>query len=73
MVFPFLDMVPDKQVLQPGDLLLSEARIVNAAIVNAAIMDGKPLSAFIADNGGHVVIGSGLRDFPKPFCSTGFQ
>ncbi len=72
MVFPFLNMVPDKPVLQPGDLLLSELRIVNAAIVNAAIMDGKPLSAFIADNGRHIAIGSGLRDFPKPSCSAGF-
>lgn len=62
-MFPFLNMVPDKPVLQPGDLLLRELRIVNAAIVKAAVVDGKPLSAFIADNGGHVFFGSGRRDF----------
>jgi hypothetical protein len=72
MMFPFLNMVPDKPVLQPGDLLLNEACIVNAAMVNAAIMDGKPLSACITDNGLRLTIGS-LRDFAQPFCSAGFH
>ena len=60
-MFPFLNVVPDKLVLQPGDLLLSQPWIVNAIIV-----DGKPLSAFAADNGLHG-IGIGLCH-PQPSC-----
>jgi hypothetical protein len=40
-MFPFLNVIPDKLVLQPCELLLSELWIVNAVIV-----DGEPLSAF---------------------------
>lgn len=67
MMFPFLNMVPDKLVFQPGDLLLSKLRIVSAFI-----MDGEPLSAFAADTGFHVAIESGLRHFPQPFCNARF-
>src|SRR5436305_11815298 len=66
MVFPFLNMVPDKLVLQPGGLLLSKLRVANALI-----LEGKPLSAFVADNGLHVAIGRGLRHIPQPSCNTG--
>lgn len=58
-MFAFLNVVPDKLVFQPGDLLLSELRIATASI-----MDGEPLSAFAADNGFHVAIGRVGRHFP---------
>src|SRR5579864_590111 len=64
MMFPFLNMVPDKLILQPGNLLLSKLRIASAVI-----MDGKPLSALAADNGFDV----GVRNFPQPPCNAGFH
>ena len=59
MMFALLNMVPDKLILQPGGLLLSEL-----CIVDAVIMDGKPLSTLAADNGLFAVNGRGLRGLP---------
>lgn len=46
MMAALLDVVPDELVLDPGGLLLNESCIMSRMVVN-----GKPLSAFAADNG----------------------
>lgn len=58
-MFPFLNMVPDQLIFKPRDLLLREL-----CIGCVLIMNGKPLSAFAADNGFHVGIGRVGRRFP---------
>src|SRR5262249_42728569 len=57
MVLAFLDMVPDELLFQPGRLLAGHLDILMCGVM----MDGKPLSTFVADNGLHQDVIGALR------------
>ena len=49
MVLSFLNMVPDKLICQPCGLFLGKFNV----LISRIVADGKPLTAFAANNGFH--------------------
>ena len=49
VVLPFLNMVPDKLICHPRGLFLGKFNVLPSRVVT----NGKPLTAFAADNGFH--------------------
>ena len=49
VVLSFLNMVPDELICHPSSLFLGKFDVLTSRIV----ADGKPLTAFAADNGFH--------------------
>lgn len=57
MVLPFLYVVPNELVFQPGRLLLGNFHVLTGRVM----MDGKPLAALFAHNGFHQDVIGALR------------